>query len=167
MFYLYQAARLADLQQLVQEMRANRQILHSNWEQAESEARRLDEIMMDRGWCPWPVNIHLHVKKVFTVPYHSYRESWRGRPPVWVQQSQHWQAGATQQQQQSPHTRNHSPGEAVAGGPGEGQWGWGLSLCLQYSVMSWPPPCWQSRGTATTRAWGSPHVLTKACFRYN
>ena len=49
MFYLYQAARLADLQQLVQEMRANRQILHSNWEQAESEARRLNEIMMDRG----------------------------------------------------------------------------------------------------------------------
>ena len=50
MFYLDQAARLADLQQLVmQEMRANRQILPSNWEQAESEARRLDEIMMDRG----------------------------------------------------------------------------------------------------------------------
>ena len=47
MFYLYQAARLADLQQLVQEMRANRQILHSNWEQAESEARWLDEMRQD------------------------------------------------------------------------------------------------------------------------
>ena len=49
MFYLDQAARLTDLQQLVQEIRANRQILPSNWEQRESEARRLDEIMMDRG----------------------------------------------------------------------------------------------------------------------
>jgi len=53
-----QAARLAELQQLVvgrdkamQEMRTkfsrNRQILTSNWEQAESEVRRLDEIYHD------------------------------------------------------------------------------------------------------------------------
>jgi len=53
-----QASRLAEMQQLVaardksmQEMRSkfarNRQILTSNWEQAESEVRRLDEIYHD------------------------------------------------------------------------------------------------------------------------